>query len=123
MKVFNPFENEELKLKNRIVRSATAKAMAENGYVKEDLIELYKKLTKGGAGMIVTGYTFVSDDGKAMPKMTGISRDDYLEDLKRLVSEVKRWIKMSILLHKSHMRVGRRLFRLQLPLLLSSIPQ
>lgn len=90
MRVFSPFENEELTLKNRIVRSATAEAMAEDGFVTEDLIELYKRLSEGGAGMIVTGYMFVSDDGKAMPKMTGISRDDFLGGLKKLVSEVKK---------------------------------
>jgi len=90
VKVFTPLETEDLKLKNRIVRSATAEAMAEDGFVTQDLVELYKKLVEGGAGMIVTGFMYVSDFGKALPKMTGISRDDFLEGLRTLVSEVKK---------------------------------
>ncbi|MEM4540494.1 MAG: NADH:flavin oxidoreductase [Archaeoglobaceae archaeon] len=90
MKVFSELETDDLKLKNRIVRSATAEAMAENGFVTQELIDLYKKLAEGGTGMIITGFMFVSDNGKAMPKMTGISRDEFIEGLKRLVFEVKR---------------------------------
>ncbi|MDI9609764.1 MAG: NADH:flavin oxidoreductase [Archaeoglobales archaeon] len=90
MKVFTPFESGDLRLKNRIVRSATAEAMAEDGFVTEELIELYKKLTEGGSGMIITGYMFVSGEGKAMPKMTGISGDQFVDGLKRLVAEVKK---------------------------------
>gem|GEM_PF-5410580 len=89
MRIFSPFENGDLRLKNRIVRSATAEAMAEDGFVTEELIELYKRLAEGGAGMIVTGLMYVSDDGKAMPKMTGISRNEFVEGLKKLVSDVK----------------------------------
>ncbi|MEM2727384.1 MAG: NADH oxidase, partial [Archaeoglobaceae archaeon] len=90
MKLFTPFESGDLKLKNRIVRSATAEAMAEDGFVTQDHIELYKKLAEGGIGMIITGFMFVSDDGKAMPRMTGISRDEFVDGLKRLVAEVKK---------------------------------
>ena len=89
MRIFTPFENGDLKLKNRIVRSATAEGMAENGFVTDELIELYKRLADGGAGMIITGFMYVRDDGRAMPKMTGISRDEFVEGLKKLVSDVK----------------------------------
>ena len=47
-------------LKNRLVRSATWEGMCDNdGRPTEKLISFYKNLTKGGVGLIITGYTFV----------------------------------------------------------------
>ncbi len=88
--LFTPIETEHLKMKNRIVRSATAESMAtKEGFVTDEMIELYKKLAEGGAGTIVTGYMFVSEDGRASFKMTGISDDSHIEGLSRLVEAVK----------------------------------
>ena len=62
------FEKTEIKgmeLKNRLVRSATHEGMAdENGFPTEDLFKLYERLGKGGVGLIITGLTYVSRDGK-----------------------------------------------------------
>lgn len=88
--LFTPAETENLKMKNRLVRSATAESMAtKEGFVTDELIELYKKLAEGGAGTIITGYMFVSEDGRASYKMTGISEDRHIDGLRRLVEEVK----------------------------------
>ncbi len=88
--LFTPIETENLKMKNRLIRSATAESMAtKEGFVTEELIELYRKLAEGGVGTIVTGYMFVSEDGRASYKMTGISDDRHVEGLRRLVEEVK----------------------------------
>lgn len=77
-------------MKNRLVRSATAESMAtKEGSVTDELIELYKKLAEGRAGTIITGYMFVSEDGRASYKMTGISDDKHIEGLRRLVDEMK----------------------------------
>jgi|Deesub1362A_J573_1020465.scaffolds.fasta_scaffold00850_10 2,4-dienoyl-CoA reductase-like NADH-dependent reductase (Old Yellow Enzyme family) len=87
---FTPFETENLAMRNRIVKSATAEAMAtEDGFVTQDLIEFYKRLAEGGSGTIITGFMYVNEKGRAMHKMTGISRDEHVEGLKKLVEEVK----------------------------------
>lgn len=92
--LFEPAEIGRLKVKNRLIRSATAESMAtKEGFVTEELIELYKKLAEGGVGTIVTGFMFVSDGGRASFKMTGISRDEHIKGLSRLVSEVKKTAK------------------------------
>lgn len=62
----------------------------KEGFVTEDLVQLYKKLAEGGTGIIVTGFMFVSDVGRALLKMTGISRDEHIERLSKLVCEVKK---------------------------------
>ena len=54
-----------MKLKNRLVRSATHKGMADqDGFPTQDLFRLYEHLAKGGIGLIITGYASVTPDGK-----------------------------------------------------------
>ena len=46
-----------IKIKNRIVRSATWESrVTEDGYVTDSLIEFYEEIAKGGTGLIITGY-------------------------------------------------------------------
>jgi 2,4-dienoyl-CoA reductase-like NADH-dependent reductase (Old Yellow Enzyme family) len=85
------FEKTEIKgmeLKNRLVRSATYEGMAdENGFPTENLFELYKRLAQGGVGLIITGLTFVSRDGK-IDAMNGIDSDEHIPKYKELVNLV-----------------------------------
>jgi 2,4-dienoyl-CoA reductase-like NADH-dependent reductase (Old Yellow Enzyme family) len=91
MNLFTPVETEKLRMRNRIVRSATAESMAdEDGNVTDRMIEFYKKLAMGGAGTIITGFMYVSEKGRAMKRMTGISKEKHVEGLSRLVREVKK---------------------------------
>ncbi|MBW6503198.1 NADH:flavin oxidoreductase [bacterium] len=76
-------------LKNRIVRSATWEGMCDGeGNPTERLTDLYRALCKGGAGLIVTGYTYVRADGREMPGTMGIHSDDRIPALKRLTQAV-----------------------------------
>jgi len=78
-----------IEIKNRFVRSATFEGMAtEDGYVTDQHIELYKTLAKGGVGLIITGYAYVQESGKAFEKQTGVSRDDYIPGLSRIAETV-----------------------------------
>ena len=85
------FEKTEIKgmeLKNRLVRSATMEAMADDeGYPTDHLFKLYERLAKGGVGLIITGYTYVSRDGKT-PAMLGIDTDEHIPKYRELVSHV-----------------------------------
>lgn len=63
-------------LKNRIVRSATWEGMCDGeGNPTERLTDLYRALCRGGVGLIVTVYTYV----------TIIERKPRLTDLRVLV--------------------------------------
>jgi 2,4-dienoyl-CoA reductase-like NADH-dependent reductase (Old Yellow Enzyme family) len=77
-----------MELKNRLVRSATYEGMAdENGFPNENLFELYKQLAQGGVGLIITGLSFVSRDGK-IDAMNGIDSDEHILKYKELVNLV-----------------------------------
>ena len=78
-----------IEIKNRFVRSATFEGMAtEDGYITEKQLKLYKKLAEGGVGLIITGYSYVQESGKAFEKQTGVSRDDYIPGLSRIAETV-----------------------------------
>jgi 2,4-dienoyl-CoA reductase-like NADH-dependent reductase (Old Yellow Enzyme family) len=74
-----------IEIKNRFVRSATFEGMAtEDGYVTEKLIELYKNLAQGGVGLIITGYAYVQENGRAFDKQTGASKDNFIPGLSKI---------------------------------------
>ena len=85
------FEKSEIKgmeLKNRLVRSATHEAMADDdGFPTDQLFKLYERLAKGGVGLIVTGYTYIARDGK-FKAMLGIDTDEHISKYRELVDHV-----------------------------------
>lgn len=78
-----------MKLRNRIVRSATWEGMCEpDGRPTAKLTDYYHQLALGGVGLINTGYTFIAPEGKQLPGKMGIHNDDFAEDFKKMTSEV-----------------------------------
>ena len=86
--LFEKTEFKGVELKNRLVRSATHEGMADqNGFPTEKLFKLYERLAQGGVGLIITGYCYVSRDGKSHAMM-GIDRDEHIPKYRELVSHV-----------------------------------
>ncbi|MFC1901086.1 NADH:flavin oxidoreductase [Chloroflexota bacterium] len=84
--VFEPFKIKNLELKNRFVRSATWDGSADDtGAVTDTSVALYEGLAKGGVGLIVTGYSYITSLGQAGPRQYGIHSDDMIPGMKRLV--------------------------------------
>ncbi len=78
-----------LELQNRFVRSATWEGMCEpDGSPTEKLQTFYEELVNGGVGLIITGYTYVSPEGKQLPGKMGLYRDDLVERHAKLVEKV-----------------------------------
>jgi 2,4-dienoyl-CoA reductase-like NADH-dependent reductase (Old Yellow Enzyme family) len=87
--LFTPMEINGMQVKNRLVRSATYEAMAaEDGSVTDRLIGLYTTLAKGGVGLIITGYAYIQENGRCMQFQTGVSSNDNIPGLKKLVDAV-----------------------------------
>jgi 2,4-dienoyl-CoA reductase-like NADH-dependent reductase (Old Yellow Enzyme family) len=87
--LFTPGQIGSLLLHNRLVRSATAERMAkENGAPRRALKELYRTLTEGDVGLIITGHMYIADRGKCHREMTGIQDDDLIPSLKELTDAV-----------------------------------
>lgn len=78
-------------LNNRLVRSATWEGMClPDGRPLKKLIDLYSGLARGGVGLIMTGYTFVSPEGKQLPGKMGIHTDGFAEVMRDMTDSVHR---------------------------------
>ncbi|MHA2051739.1 MAG: oxidoreductase, partial [Promethearchaeota archaeon] len=78
-----------VKIKNRIVRSATFEHRAEKyGYVGQDIIDFYDELARGGTGLIITGFTGISPGATGSPYQLRLDNDSYTPGHKKLVENV-----------------------------------
>ena len=90
--LFDKTSIKDLEMKNRFIRSATWMDMAEeNGHLNEQIMNMYEEVAKGGVGLIITGYTFISSDEQPNPRMTGIYDDSFIEEYKVLVDRVHKY--------------------------------
>lgn len=78
-----------VELQNRFVRSATWEGLAgPGGYATERLTRVLMDLAKGGVGLIITGHSYISEEGQAGPFQLGIYHDDQIPGCKQLSSAV-----------------------------------
>ncbi len=89
MKLFSPLQVGSLELKNRFAKSATHESMSgPDGEVTEEAIGFYKRLARGGVGLIITGNLFINRTGHNWPLQLGIHSDDMVAGLKLLTDGV-----------------------------------
>ena len=88
--LFTPAKIGNLEIPNRIIRSATAEAMASDldGSPTEQLKSLWGDLAKGGTGLIISGHLYIHPSGKCHPEMTGIYSDELIPALAACVDAV-----------------------------------
>jgi len=81
-----------LTLKNRIIRSATHEGMAHpDGTPTDDLLKMYRSLSAGGAGAIITGYVGVRQNGKTLANMRMFDRDEYIDVYRSINGQLKQY--------------------------------
>lgn len=88
--LFSPTNIGNLKVKNRIVRSATYELKASEGLISDEYLSFYKKLAEGGMGMIISGYGSVHSDNisDATPN---IATDESIRGMNALVDTVHKY--------------------------------
>ncbi len=87
--VFEKSNLSSIQLKNRIIRSATYEAMADDdGRPTDELGDLYERIAKGGTGAIITSLVCVQQNGKAMKNALMFDRDELVDDYRELVERV-----------------------------------
>ncbi|MHC4781014.1 MAG: NADH:flavin oxidoreductase [Planctomycetota bacterium] len=89
--LFSPLELKNVTLPNRIVRSATFEGCGdERGRPRPELGAIYRALARGGVGSIITGFAFISVQGRAMhPGQTGIDEDGKIAPWRRIVKQTR----------------------------------
>jgi 2,4-dienoyl-CoA reductase-like NADH-dependent reductase (Old Yellow Enzyme family) len=87
--LFTPHSLQGMQLRNRLIRSATLEGMCgADGQPKTALIELYRQLSAGGCGLLISGFTYVAEEGKLLPTGLGAAFDEQLAGLEQLASAV-----------------------------------
>jgi 2,4-dienoyl-CoA reductase-like NADH-dependent reductase (Old Yellow Enzyme family) len=78
-----------MRLRNRLVRSATWEGMAgPDGEVTDPLVDVYEGLAVGGVGLIISSYMFVDPAGRQQPDQIGAHGDELIPGLARLAEAV-----------------------------------
>mgnify|MGYP000848869496 FL=1 len=84
---FSAAKINNLKLRNRIIRSGCFEGMCQDGKVTDSLIEHHRRVAQGGVGMTTVAYCSVSYDGRAFGHEMWM-RAELIPDLKRLTQAV-----------------------------------
>lgn len=89
--LFTPLALRNITLPNRLVRAATYEGLGEpDGTPRPELAELYTRLARAGTGTIITGFCFVSQEGRAMqPGQCGIETNAKIAAWQSVVRHVK----------------------------------
>ena len=89
--LFRPWQLKHVVAPNRLVRSATYEGLAdEDGRLREELGDLYATLAANDVGTIVTGFNYISRQGRAMqPRQCGIDSDDKTAAWAKVIAKVR----------------------------------
>ena len=88
--LFSPLKIGPITIKNRFMRSATYEALANpDGTPKKRLLHMMEHLSEGQVGLIIPGFVYPMESGKAQPRQTAL----YVQILGNLLS--KQFIKTS----------------------------
>jgi 2,4-dienoyl-CoA reductase-like NADH-dependent reductase (Old Yellow Enzyme family) len=89
--IFDNVNVGKLNLKNRFIRSATAEKISDSdGIPPAKLTNMYKKLTEGEIGVIITGHAYVDRQGKAHSEMSAMDRDSLIEIWHNIIEPIKK---------------------------------
>jgi 2,4-dienoyl-CoA reductase-like NADH-dependent reductase (Old Yellow Enzyme family) len=84
---FEPAMLGPLRLRNRVIKSATFEGVMPRGAVTDELIDFHTAVARGGAGLTTLAYCAVSKGGRVNPN-TLVFRDEMIGDLTRLTHAV-----------------------------------
>jgi len=89
MDLFDSTTVNGMQLKNRFIRSAVwMKAAEADGHLNDTVCNIYEELAQGGAGLIITGYAYISDEEQPNPGMIGIYDDSFIDEYRDLTDRV-----------------------------------
>ena len=89
--MFTPFESFGIKFRNQILAPPTKENLANHrGVVTGEMIRHYSALAKQGVGTMLTESAFVARQGKMAAGQLGISEEEHLGGLEKLVKAIKK---------------------------------
>ncbi|MFX1588318.1 MAG: NADH:flavin oxidoreductase [Promethearchaeota archaeon] len=102
-KLFSPENIGRIRIKNRIVRSATYTGKSEKyGLVGKELIDFYEELAQGGTGLIISEFIAVDPSGTASAYQLRLDNDSFIPGQKKLVNSVHNYSEVKIAAQIAH---------------------
>jgi 2,4-dienoyl-CoA reductase-like NADH-dependent reductase (Old Yellow Enzyme family) len=91
--IFEPYHHGSLHLRNRIIKSGIYEGRCDaDGYPGQAYADYYEKMAEGGAGGIITGFAYVSKEGRAMqPRQAGIDHPVKIPYFRKMTEMVHRY--------------------------------
>lgn len=87
--LFTPEKIGSLELKNRTIMAPMSAALGHpDGTMSDELIAYYEARAKGGIGMILTEYAFVTPEGRSSDHQISIADDSVIPGLRRLTERM-----------------------------------
>src|SRR5436305_15046303 len=83
--LFDPLVIRDLKFANRVFVSPMCQYSSEDGFANEWHFVHLGSRAVGGAGLVLTEATAVTPEGRISPQDLGISKDEHVEELSRIV--------------------------------------
>lgn len=88
-KVFEKVKIKNMKLRNRLVRSATWEGIAApDGSIPKEAYDIYRELAKGGIGAVITGFTSVAAEDFYFDGIMRLSDDALIPQYRELAEVI-----------------------------------
>ncbi|TFG05663.1 MAG: NADH:flavin oxidoreductase [Promethearchaeota archaeon] len=95
--LFSPKKIGSVKIKNRLMRSATFEGLASReGYVTDELVGFYIELARGGIGLIITGASAVTSRMTVGSRCACFTDDSFVKAHQTLVKSVHEYNNVKI---------------------------
>ncbi|BHH84454.1 NADH:flavin oxidoreductase [Desulforhopalus sp. 52FAK] len=89
MQLFEETKIGSITVKNRFIRSSMwLKGSESDGHINNFILDSYENLAKGGVGLILTGYTYISSEEQPNALMKGIYDDSFVDGYRQLTNRV-----------------------------------
>ena len=88
--VFTPIKVGPMNVINRFMRSPCCEKLADNktGVAEPKLLKYIEKLSEGKVGLIIPGYVYISQHGKAATRQTGLHNKQQMEVWRPTIEKV-----------------------------------
>lgn len=87
--LFDKTNIKNVELKNRFIRSAVWEGIADSeGHIYNNYLELYDKISRGGIGLIILGYSTIFSYDKPSNNISGIYDDSFIEGYKKVIDVI-----------------------------------
>lgn len=91
--IFDPYHHGSLYLRNRIIKSGVYEGRCDaNGFPSASYADFYQTLAMNDVGGIITGFAYISKEGRAMqPRQAGIDHPDKIPHFRKMTELVHRY--------------------------------